>query len=407
MEKTSHKLRVAIIGCGEFARHFVPLFLAHPTVAWVGVCDLVEEKAQEYQNRFGTAIIPSFEDAISRDDINTIAIFTQRHTHADLVTRALLAGKDVYSAVPMAITVEDCRRIIESVKCTGKIYMMGETCIYYPSAMYCKEAFERGDFGKFVYAESQYYHDLSHFPKDFRDDKPKSAVPPFFYPTHSTAMVLHATDAYVQKVSAMGYCDSEPDTPFAEGKNPWNNTFSNEFSLMRLSNGGVARVSECRRIGYKAPSSSVQSFYGTEGSYQFSNAQHITQKLTLDGVALRDVSNYVNPIAMTENNDGSVAFKNTVANHGYQWSHIAPIQHKEYERIPENYRKIPNVNGHMASHQLIIDDFCTAVSKRKMPYVNAWRAARYTIPGLIAHESAKLGGVLLDVPDFGEAPDDV
>ena len=404
MEHIKRQLRVAVIGCGEFAKHFVPLFLVHPTVEWVKVCDIVTEKAEKYAKSFGVEIIPSFEDAIADEGVNTIAIFTQRHTHGDLVVRALEAGKDVYSAVPMAISVEDCRHIIEAVERTGQIYMMGETCIYYPSSMYCKEAFERGDFGHFVYAESQYYHDLSHFPKDFQNDKPNSAVPPFFYPTHSTAMVLHATSAYVTKVSAMGYCDREEDTPFAVGKNPWDNLFSNEFSLMRLSNGGVARVSECRRIGYKAPSSSIQSFYGTQGSYQFSNAQHIAQTLTAEGVELRDVSRYVNPEEMTRNNDGSVEFKNRVANHGYQWRNPSPIQAKEYKRLPDSYREIPRTNGHMASHQLLIDDFCTCVVNRKMPYVNAWRAARYTIPGLIAHESAKLGGALLDVPDFGEGP---
>ena len=62
------------------------------------------------------------------------------------------------------------------------------------------------------------------------------------------------------------------------------------------------------------------------------------------------------------------------------------------------------INGHMASHQFLIDDFCTAVYENKLPYVNAWRAARFTIPGLVAHESAKLGGVPLDIPDFGDAP---
>ena len=406
-EKMNQKLRVAVIGCGGFAGHFVPLFAAHPTVEWVKVCDLVAERAASYAKRFGVEIFESFEAAIADEAVNTVAIFTQRHTHGDLVVRALEAGKDVYSAVPMAITVEDCKRIIDAVKRTGQIYMMGETCVYYPSAMYCKEAFERGDFGDFVYAESQYYHDLSHFPKVFREDKPNSAVPPFFYPTHSTAMVLHATGAHVTQVSAMGYCDREEDTPFAVGKNPWDNPFSNEFSLMRLSNGGVARVSECRRIGHKAPSSCIQSFCGTRGSYQFSNAQHLTQALSPEGVTLSDVSDYVNPTEMTRHNDGSLAFKHSVANHGYQWNDPAPIQAREYERVPESYREISRVNGHMASHQLLIDDFCTCVYNRKMPYVNAWRAARYTIPGLIAHESAKLGGQLLDVPDFGDGHEEL
>ena len=406
MKENVQKLSVAVIGCGEFAQHFVPLFCHHPLVERVFVCDRISARAEKYANRFGVEIIPSFEDAIRDARVNAVAIFTQRHLHGDLAVRALDAGKHVYSAVPMAISVEDCGRIIEAVKRSDRIYMMGETCIYYPSSMFCKEAYERGDFGKFVYAESQYYHDLSHFPKDFTDDKPNSAVPPFFYPTHSTAMVLHATNAYVTKVTAMGYCDAEEDTPFAKGKNPWDNEFSNEFSLMRLSNGGVARVSECRRIGYKAPSSSVASFYGTQGSYQFSNAQHIFSSLTKTGVELKDVSDYVNPCAMTAKNDGSTAFKNLVANHKFQWNDSSPIQEAYVKRLPDSYREIPEINGHMGSHQLLIHDFCVAAASGKQPYVNAWRAARYTVPGLVAHESAKLGGMPLDVPDFGDAPEE-
>lgn len=407
MSSNSSKINLAVIGCGEFAKGFVPLFQAHPLVEKVFVCDIVKEKAAAYSNRFGAEIIDSFDEVLRNEAINALAVFTQRHTHGDLVVRALEAGKHVYSAVPMAITVEDCKRIVDAAERTKKVYMMGETCVYYPSAMYCKEAYERGDFGKFVYAESQYYHDLSHFPKSFTDDKPSSAVPPFYYPTHSTAMVLHATGAYVKKVCAMGYTDAEEDTPFAEGKNPWNNCFSNEFSLMMLSNGGVARVSECRRIGYKAPSSSIATFYGTQGSYQFSNAQHLQTRLTPKGVELTDVSSYVNPREMTKNNDGSVEFKEKVANHSYQGCDLAPVQEKRAMSLPDEFKAMPKTNGHMCSHQLLVDDFCRCVVQNKLPYVNAWRAARYTVPGLLAHESAKLGGVPLEVPDFGDGPNEV
>ena len=38
--------------------------------------------------------------------------------------------------------------------------------------------------------------------------------------------------------------------------------------------------------------------------------------------------------------------------------------------------------------------------------VSAWEAARYTIPGIVAVESAYQGGVLMDVPDLGDAPAD-
>lgn len=400
----SKRITVAIIGCGDFAQNFVPLFQMHPAVDNVYVCDIVREKAEDYRDRFHVEIIESFEAALADKRINTVAIFTERHTHGTFVVKALEAGKDVYSAVPMGVSVEECKNIIDAVERTGKIYMMGETCIYYPSSMYCKEAYKRGDFGKFVYGESQYFHDLSHFPQTFVDDRRSSAVPPFFYPTHSTAMILNAADAYAKKVTAFGYVDKEENTPFAVGENHWDNVFSDEFCLMELSNGGIARVAECRRIGYKSPSSFVSGFYGTQGSYQFNNAQHLVTHLTKEGVMLEDVSDYVNPAAMTAEKERT-DFKEKAANHVYQWNSNSPVQYKEVERLPQSYRDNPDMNGHMGTHQLLIDDFCTSVAEGKLPRVNAWKAARFTIPGLIAHESAKQGGVPLDIPDFGGAPE--
>lgn len=398
------KINIAIIGCGDFSHNFVPLFQKHPAVEKVRVCDLIEERVKDYCEKFNVESFETFEDAIADESVNCVAIFTQRHTHGDLVVRALDAGKHVYSAVPMAITVEDCKNIIDAVKRTGLTYMMGETCVYYPSSMYCAENYKNGMFGNFVYGESQYFHDLSHFCDNFTSDRKASAVPPFLYPTHSTAMILNAVDDYAVKVSAVGYVDKEENTPFAVGENYWDNVFSNEISLMQLSNGGIARVAECRRIGYKAPSSFVSGFYGTKASYQFNNAQHLVTHLTKEGVDIEDVSDYVNPAEMTKNKD-TETFKQDVANHIYQWNSFAPVQYKEAERLPESYKQIPEENGHMASHQLMIDDFCTAVTEGKMPYVNAWRAARFTIPGLIAHQSALQGGILLDIPDFGDAPE--
>ncbi len=397
------KLNVAVVGCGEFAAFFVPLFQKHPYVGEVYVCDLIDERAQDYKNRFGSKVIPAFEDAIERDDINCIAIFTERYSHADLAVAALDAGKHVYSAVPMACSVEECKRIIDAVKRNKKTYMMGETCVYYPCSMFCKEQYEKGVFGDFIYGESQYFHDISHFPQAYKDDISCYTLPPFYYPTHSTAMLLNATGAYATKVTAFGVCDK--DERYKDGNNPWNNQFSNEFSLMQLSNGGVARISECRRIGYRSPSSYISGFYGTKGAYQFSNAQHIVTKLTKEGVDVMEVSDTVNPVDMTAHK-GDEDFKHNAANHKWQWNSFSPVQSNEKARLPESYDEIAEINGHMASHQLLIDDFCTCVYEGKLPYVNAWQAARYTIPGIIAHDSALQGGVPMDIPDFGDAPND-
>ncbi len=71
-------------------------------------------------------------------------------------------------------------------------------------------------------------------------------------------------------------------------------------------------------------------------------------------------------------------------------------------RLPAEFDFAPN--GHEGSHQLLVDDFVTAVNDGVLPPVNAWQAARYTLPGLIAFESAKRDGERLTIPDQGDAP---
>ncbi len=401
----NEKISIAFIGCGSFARNFIRLFQLHPMVEKVYVCDLIAEKAEGYARQFAVEVIASFEEVLKRRDINAVAIFAQRHLHGPLVLRALAAGKHVYSAVPMASEVEQCQAIVEKVKETGLTYMMGETCYYYPSSMYCRYKFQEGFFGKFVYGEAQYHHDISHFSAEFRADRRAAGVPPFYYPTHSTAMLLAAANSYCTRVVAFGYEDTEGDGIFEKGVNLWDNVFSNSYSLMKLANGGTARINECRRLGYKAPSSYVSSFYGTKGAYQFNNAQHILTKLTEKGVDCLDVSDEVNPMEMT-NHKGDPDFKLKVANHQWQWCDFSPVQKQEYDRLPESFKQHGSINGHMASHQLLVDDFCTAVYLGKLPVVNAWQAARWTIPGLLAHQSALHDGEPIQVPDCGEAPGD-
>ena len=55
-------------------------------------------------------------------------------------------------------------------------------------------------------------------------------------------------------------------------------------------------------------------------------------------------------------------------------------------------------NGHGGSHQFMVDDFVMdAVGARKAP-MNVYDAARFTLPGIWAHQSAQSGGLSLEIP---------
>ena len=81
---------------------------------------------------------------------------------------------------------------------------------------------------------------------------------------------------------------------------------------------------------------------------------------------------------------------------------VAPIH--PAHRLPDAFRGLPN--GHNGSHQFLVDDFVRACVSDKTPPNNIYEAARYLIPGLIAHESALKGGELLEIPDLGAPPTD-
>ena len=408
----NRKIKIAFIGCGSFARFFVPLFKAHPEVEKVWVCDLIPERAQEYSEKFGVDIIDSFEAALASNEVNAVAIFTQRETHGPLVIKALETGKNVYSAVPCSISIDDMKEIARLVKETGLIYSMGETGYYRTATLFCREKMQAGEFGHFVFADAQYNHDIRNMHRAFKSSggenwKKFAGIPPLYYPTHSTAMILSTMpDVYVKKVCGMGYKSVTDTDIYGEGDvNYYGNPFGNESFMAELSNGGVIRVSENRNVGWKAPETFITQFYGTEGGYNFAVAKHFFAKWKEDdrnNVTMEDVSDRLLPEVVTEEleTDWDKGIQNIADGAGF--FNMSPIQ--DNHRLPESFRNLEN--GHNGTHHYLIDDFCKAVATGKLSPTNIWAVARYNIPGLVAHESAMKGGVDLEGPDLGNPPED-
>ena len=406
------KMRIAVIGCGRFAKNFVLLFKNHPVVEKVWVCDLKKERAEEYSKAYNVEIMPSFEEALSRKDVNAVAIFTCRYQHGPMVIKALKAGKHVYSSVPCSIDVNDFFEIAKLVKETRLTYSMGETGFYRAPAIFCRQEFEKGTFGKFVYGEAQYNHDIRNMEESFKSSggdrwKEYAGIPPFFYPSHSTAMVLSAMPGvYAKRVTAMGFKGSpRTDIYGVDGQNLYNNPFSAESMLLELSNGGIARISENRCVAWSNPATYISQYYGTEGCYEFSVARHTQSLWNAQGegpINLVDVTKELQPASVYDliNTDYDLAIKSIGEGAGYY--ETSPVQ--PTHRLPKEYENIHN--GHNGTHHFLIDEFCKACYTGKLSPTNIWAAARYNIPGLTAHESAMNGGKVMDVIDLGNPPED-
>lgn len=394
-------LKVGICGVGAFAKHFIPLFKMHPRVERVVLCDLDAEKLQERSEEFDLPeTCPSLEK-LCESDVDAVAIFTQNWLHGPQAALALRAGKDVYSAVPSAVTMDEITDIVRTVEETGQIYMVGETSAYYPCTIYCRQRYRAGDFGRMVYCEAEYLHDFDHGMYDVskwrggKNWRKTAAVPPMYYPTHSVSMPVFVTGERMTHVSCQGFVDDHEDGLFRKDVNQWQNEFSNEIALFRMSNGASARIGEFRRVGH--PGEVRCSFFGTEGTYEEQSDSKIW------------VTKERGPGHILHLNDELDCGKVPVETRGDDMDKVAGEAHMgaakihPVARLPKEY--IGLGNGHKGSHQFLIDDFVRACVARQQPPCNAHQAARYLVPGLIAHQSALQGGELLEIPDFGPGPE--
>ncbi|MFT4051818.1 MAG: Gfo/Idh/MocA family oxidoreductase [Microbacterium sp.] len=393
---------LGIVGAGQFSGQFSKLFHAHPLVTEVYVTDLLPERAAalvERQSLAGT--FDSFEDMLD-SDVDAIAIFTQRWTHGPLVVQALRAGKHVYSAVPMAVTADEIAAIIEAVRETGLTYMMGETSHYNPATVYARERVAEGAFGRIFYAEGDYVHDMdlgfyaAYQYSGGENWQRTASYPPMLYPTHSVGGVLGAIGGHAVSVSCIGVRDERGDGVFDREISMFDNDFSNATALFELAGGGSMRINEFRRVGY--PSHIRESrfrYFGTDGSFE----QTAVSALWQDRSGVTDVTEQVETKASMSLDDPSLADVDPALRDAFV-SGLAPVH--DASRLPNELQGLPN--GHEGSHHFLVDDFATAVATNTLPPVNAWVAARYTLPGIAAHESALRGGERIAVPDFGDAP---
>lgn len=393
---------IGMVGAGQFAPSFAKLFKAHPDVERVLVTDLVPERAAEVVSREHLDGTARDFDALLASDVDAVAIFTQRWTHGPLVVKALKAGKHVYSAVPMAISVDEIAAIIDAVKETGLTYMMGETSYYNPATVFARKKVAEGAFGRIIYAEGDYVHDMDlGFYAAYQYSggeawKSTASYPPMLYPTHSIGGVLGAIPGHAVSVSCIGIVDDRGDGVFDKEVSQFDNDFSNASALFELDNGAVMRTNELRRVGY--PSQIRESrfrYFGTEASFE----QLATVSVWQDKHEVTDISQQLDTTASMSLDDPALAGVAPELRDSFVSGYAAV---HDPGRLPREYLGLPS--GHEGSHHFLADDFVRAVVDRTLPPVNAWVAARYTLPGIVAHQSALQHGARLPIPDFGDAP---
>ena len=106
------------------------------------------ERAKGLAEKYHIDCERSFEDLIGRKDIDAVLIDTPNYTHCDLTLQAAEAGKHVFVEIPMATTLEECDKMINTCRKAGVKLMVGHHQRFRKGNLLAKKLIDEGKIGK-------------------------------------------------------------------------------------------------------------------------------------------------------------------------------------------------------------------------------------------------------------------
>lgn len=167
------KVRVGMIGVGNRGKTLSQMLhwlIQNENAEIVGISDLLEsnvnqvlDKLKDIQKSAPEVYTKGEDDwkrLAQRDDVDLLIIATPWRLHTPMAIYGMQQGKHVASEVPIAYTLEDCFRLIQTVEETQRHCMMIENCCYNDEELFVLNMIQEGVFGDLTHAEGAYIHDL-------------------------------------------------------------------------------------------------------------------------------------------------------------------------------------------------------------------------------------------------------
>jgi predicted dehydrogenase len=371
------KLRVALVGLG-FGAEFVPIYLDHPDVNAVAICDQNEKRLNECGDKFGVSQrFRDFNELIARDDIDAVHLISGIPDHEGQAVAALRAGKHVASTVPMATSLEGLRAIVAAQRAAGRNYMMMETAVYTRQFLNARALHAKGEFGRLQFLRGAHYQDMEAWPPYW------DGLPPMWYATHAVAPLLAIAETRAVKVHCFG-----SGVMRAELRKPYGNPWPVETAIFQLEAPNLS--AEVTRTLFHCARPYMESFvlYGENAVYEWQMEFEEPVLFRMDPVTpgQRRHETIEKPVPPDR-------------------ADLLPVEIGKYTQRfvysnAEKHLSFEQGGGHHGSHPHLVHEFVRSIVEERKPWIDAVTAANWTAAGICAHTSAMQGGAEVEVPSF-------
>lgn len=281
----SKLLKIGIIGCGGIANgKHLPALSKNKNVEIVAFCDIVEERAAEAQQKYGTEgskVYSDYRELIADPSIDVVHVLTPNDSHSFIAIDSLEAGKHVMCEKPMAKTASEARAMLDAAKRTGKKLTIGYNNRFRPDSQYLKKVCEQGDLGEIYYARA---HAIRRRAVPtwgvFLDEEKQGGGPLIDIGTHALDLTLWMMDNY-KPVSVTGSVfhklGSKENAANAWG--PWDPAkFTVEDSavgFIKMENGATITLEASWALNTLDIDEAKCTLCGTEGGADMKNGLRI------------------------------------------------------------------------------------------------------------------------------------
>ncbi|MCI5538101.1 MAG: Gfo/Idh/MocA family oxidoreductase [Oscillospiraceae bacterium] len=152
------KIRIGIIGCGGIANgKHLPALAKREDAELVAFCDIIEERAVNTKNKWGTEdakVYIDYKELLKDETIDVVHVCTPNRSHSFITIDSLEAGKHVMCEKPMAKTYEEAKAMLDASKRTGKLLSIGYQNRHCPENLYAKAVCESGELGEIYFAKA-------------------------------------------------------------------------------------------------------------------------------------------------------------------------------------------------------------------------------------------------------------
>ena len=190
----SNQPKIALVGCGYWGKNLCRNF--HELGVLAQVVDATENGQSTARSIAPeVAVTSNFEEVLNNPEIKGIALATPAETHCDLAVQAMEKGKDVFVEKPMALSIDEAKKMQAVAFQTNKVLMVGHLLEYHPAVLKLRELIDSEELGKINYI----YSNRLNFGKVRTEENALWSFAP-----HDVAVILRLMGQAPVEVSACG-----------------------------------------------------------------------------------------------------------------------------------------------------------------------------------------------------------